>query len=190
MFMGNDGRACARRALTAVLSLLEIRQESIVYIQPTLDAFSGSNDPTRLRAVGSLIAGSYSLKFALMLVFIVTACGVNAQTYSVGPDASKAPQAQTNKAQSPDQPLGWGSNIQNARLARAAQLALQQGNHALALDYAQRAAQAAPNDPQLWFLLGYAARLSGRYPLSVEAYDRGLHLSPAALEGISGLAQT
>jgi len=161
-----------------------------VYIQPTLDAFSGSNGPMRRRAVASLIAGYDPLKFALALVFVTVALGGNAQTYSVGPDTSKAPQAQTNKTQSSDQPLGWGSNIQNARLARAAQLALQQGNHALALDYAQRAAQAAPNDPQLWFLLGYAARLSGKFPLSVDAYGRGLHLSPAALEGISGLAQT
>ena len=161
-----------------------------MYIQPTLDAFSGSNGPMRRRAVASLIAGYDPLKFALALVFVTVALGGNAQTYSVGPDTSKAPQAQTNKTQSSDQPLGWGSNIQNARLARAAQLAPQQGNHALALDYAQRAAQAAPNDPQLWFLLGYAARLSGKFPLSVDAYGRGLHLSPAALEGISGLAQT
>ena len=51
--------------------------------------------------------------------------------------------------------MGWGSNIQNARLARAAEMALKDGKYAAALDYAQRAAQGAPNDPQLWFLLGY-----------------------------------
>ena len=159
-------------------------------MQPTSDALTGSNDPTRLRAVVCLIARLDSLKIALIFVFIALACVVDAQTYTVGPDATKAPQSQTNQTQSPGLPLGWGSNIQNARLARAAQLALQQGNHSLALDYAQRAAQAAPNDPQLWFLLGYAARLSGKYPQSADAYDRGLRLTPSAIDGLSGLAQT
>jgi tetratricopeptide (TPR) repeat protein len=167
-----------------------MHQESGVHLQPKSNALSGSNEPSLHRAGAPLIAGLEFRKIALMFAFVVAACGVDAQTYNVGPDASKNPKAQTSQTQSPDQPLGWGSNIQNARLARAAQLALQQGNHALALDYAQRAAQAAPNDPQLWFLLGYAARLSGRYPLSVDAYSRGLRLSPASLDGLSGLAQT
>ena len=129
------------------------------------------------------------LKSASALIFVTIVCAVNAQTYSVGPDAPK-PQNQNNKAQAPAEQLGWGSNIQNARLARAAQLALEKGEHALALDYAQRAAQAAPNDPQLWFLLGYAARLNGKLQQSIDAYDRGLRLSPSALDGLSGLAQT
>ena len=86
--------------------------------------------------------------------------------------------------------MGWGSNIQNARLARTAALALQHGDHALALDYARRAAQAAPNDPQLLFLLGNAARLNAKFQESVDAYGRGLRLSPTALDGLSGLAQT
>jgi cytochrome c-type biogenesis protein CcmH/NrfG len=136
-----------------------------------------------------LIARPEIPKIASVFVFVALACGVNAQVYNVGPDAAKNPQAQTNQTQSPDQPMGWGSNIQNARLARAAQLALQHGDHALALDYAQRAAQATPNDPQLWFLLGYAARLDEKYQQSVEAYTRGLRLSPSALDGLSGLAQ-
>jgi tetratricopeptide (TPR) repeat protein len=69
-------------------------------------------------------------------------------------------------------------------------LALQHGDHALAFDYARRAAQAAPNDPQLWFLLGYAARLDSKFQESADAYSRGLKLSPSSLDGISGLAQT
>ncbi len=89
-----------------------------------------------------------------------------------------------------DKSLGWGSNIQNARLARAAEQALQHGDKALALDYAQRAAQATPNDLRLWFLLGYAARLDGKQSLSVNAYSRGLQLNPSSVEGLSGLAQT
>jgi tetratricopeptide (TPR) repeat protein len=124
----------------------------------------------------------------------VLACSVLAQTYKVGSDASAKPQShsqpQTKQTQTPSQPLGWGSNIQNARLARAAELALQRGNNALAVEYAQRAVQSAPNDPQLWFLLGYAARLDGKYPQSVDAYTRGLSLKPSAVEGMSGLAQT
>jgi Flp pilus assembly protein TadD len=86
--------------------------------------------------------------------------------------------------------LGWGSNIQNARLARAAELALQHGDHALALDYARRAAEAAPSEPQLWFLLGYAARLDAKLQESADAYSRGLRLSPSSADGVSGLAQT
>src|ERR1700712_2993390 len=115
---------------------------------------------------------------------------MNAQTYQVGGDGSTKPEAKTGQTKQTEQPLGWGSNIQNARLARAAQLALQRGDHAVAVDYAQRAAQSAPNDPQLWFLLGYAARLDGKYTQAVEAYKRGSHLNPASLDGLSGLGQT
>jgi len=115
----------------------------------------------------------------------------HAQTYSVAPDATGKPAAKTQQQEpSAAQPLGWGSNIQNARLARAAELALRNGDHALAVDYAQRAAQAAPNDPQLWFLLGYAARLDAKFELAVDAYNRGLKLNPSAVDGLSGLAQT
>ncbi len=114
---------------------------------------------------------------------------LRAQTYKVGPDSSTAPQNKNGQAQT-GEPLGWGSNIQNARLARAAQLALQRGDHAQAVDYAQRAAEAAPSDPQLWFLLGYAARLDGKTQLAIDAYNHGLRLNPSSVEGLSGLAQT
>jgi cytochrome c-type biogenesis protein CcmH/NrfG len=75
-------------------------------------------------------------------------------------------------------------------LARAAEQALKNGQYSVAVDYAQRAAQAAPNDPQLWFLLGYAARLAGKSQLSIDAFNHGLKLEPSSLDGISGLAQT
>jgi predicted Zn-dependent protease len=122
-------------------------------------------------------------------VFVSAAifCTANAQTYQVSPDTSK--NSGTTSTQTQQQSLGWGSNIQNARLARAAQMALQQGHREQALELAQRATEAAPNDPQLWFLLGYAARLNGRFDQSVEAYTRGLRINPSALEGTSGLAQ-
>jgi tetratricopeptide (TPR) repeat protein len=138
----------------------------------------------------TLIARPKIEKIALVFVLLVPTCVVSAQTYNVGPDASKGSQPQSGPSQSPAQPLGWGSNIQNARLARAAELALQHGDKALALDYAQRAAQAAPNDPQLWFLLGYAARLNAKFQESVDAYSRGLRLTPSSLDGLSGLGQT
>lgn len=123
------------------------------------------------------------------MFFLFAGSGLS-QTYQVGSDASVKPGSQTDQTQSSGQQLGWGSNIQNARLARAAELALQRGDHALALDYAQRAAQAAPSDPQLWFLLGYAARLDAKYGPSADAYQRGLRLNPSSLDGLSGLAQT
>ena len=85
--------------------------------------------------------------------------------------------------------MGWGSNIQNARLARAAEMALKDGKYPAALEYAQRAAQGAPNDPQLWFLLGYCARLAGKTQLSIDSYNHGLGLNPSSLDGKSGLAQ-
>ncbi len=112
------------------------------------------------------------------------------QTYQLDPDSSDKPGTNAVQKQSQEQPLGWGSNIENARLARAAELALQRGDHALALDYAQRAVQSAPNDPQLWFLLGYSARLDGKYGQSVDAYQRGLRLNGSSIDGTSGLAQT
>ena len=140
-----------------------------------------------------------------------------AQTYKVNPEATdpsqqqadqpksaqqksdqqKAKQAQKNaqgqpqvNSQSQSDKLGWGSNIQNARLARAAEAALKSGNYSAAMDFAQRAAQAAPGDSKLWFLLGYTQRLAGKEQASVESYDRGLHIDPSSLEGQSGLAQT
>lgn len=137
-----------------------------------------------------LIARAEFPKIALVFWIAVIASCVDAQVYNVGSDAAKTPQASTSHPQSPAEPLGWGSNIQNARLARAAALALQHGDHALALDYAQRAAQATPNDPNLWFLLGYAARLNTKLQESADAYSHGLRLSPSAVDGLSGLAQT
>jgi tetratricopeptide (TPR) repeat protein len=69
-------------------------------------------------------------------------------------------------------------------------MALQRGDHAQAFEYAERAAQASPNNPKLWFLLGYCARLNSRLKESESAYTHGLRLAPSAPEGLSGLAQT
>jgi tetratricopeptide (TPR) repeat protein len=131
-----------------------------------------------------------SLKFAWVFVCIAFPCAAIAQVYQVGSSGSKNSQPGTDQAQSQEQSLGWGSNIQNARLARAAELALRRGDSGQAFDYAQRAAQSAPNDPQLWFLVGYAARLDHKYQTSVDAFSKGLRLAPSSLDGLSGLAQT
>ena len=143
-----------------------------------------------------MIAPPCFLKIAyLSLLGIVLILPSHAQTYTVGQSPAAQPQKNSVKqggaqTQTPAQPLGWGSNIQNARLANAAQQALKQGNRALAVEYAQRAAQAAPGDAHLWFFLGYAARLDNNYQLSLSAYNHGLRLSPSSVEGLSGLAQT
>jgi tetratricopeptide (TPR) repeat protein len=86
--------------------------------------------------------------------------------------------------------MGWGASIEVAREARAAQAALEHGDAAGATTHAKRAVNAAPQNPDLWFTLAYAARLSGQNSLSVDAYRRGLALRPSSVEGLSGLAQT
>lgn len=113
-------------------------------------------------------------------------CPGFAQTYKVG----GSEQRQSNDTPQNSRDLGWGSNIQNARLARAAEQALKNGNYSGAVDIAERAARQARTDPQMWFLLGYAARLARKPQVSIDAYNHGLQLSPSSLEGMSGLAQT
>jgi tetratricopeptide (TPR) repeat protein len=86
--------------------------------------------------------------------------------------------------------FGWGSSIEIARQARAAQDALKRNDYATAVSFAERAAKSAPQNAELWFLLGYAARLDQRYQVSVDAYNHGLQLRPNSVGGLAGLAQT
>lgn len=86
--------------------------------------------------------------------------------------------------------MGWGSSIEVGRNARAAEDALQKGNYAAAMNFAQRMTQSAPNEARNWFLLGYSARLAGKYQTSVDAYVNGLAKQSNSVEGLSGLAQT
>lgn len=143
-----------------------------------------------------MIAPPCFLKIAYVsLLGIALTLPGHAQTYTVGPSTpvqpqNKSAQKKGAQTQAPAQPLGWGSNIQNSRLANAALEALKKGNHALAVEYAQRAAQSAPGDAHLWFLLGYASRLDRNYQLSLDSYNHGLRLSPSSVDGNSGLAQT
>jgi len=145
--------------------------------------------------------GFWLFRSKTLLVFLLISAflGVSvAQTYKVNsgtPANSQPTTPQTSPQNSSTQnssqkQLGWGSNIQNARLARAAEMALKSGHYSAAVEYAQRAAGNSPNDAQLWFLLGYAARLDRKTQLSLDAYNRGLKINPSSLDGLSGLAQS
>jgi len=99
--------------------------------------------------------------------------------------------AQTSDQSSDQNPgLGWGSSIEVARQARAAQDALKRNEYTAAVSFAERAAHAAPQDAELWFLLGYCDRLANYFPQSVDAYNRGMKLQPHSVRGMAGLAQT
>lgn len=113
-----------------------------------------------------------------------------AQTFNVGGKPAQKEQEKPGQASPQGQQLGWGSSIQNARLARAATDALNSHNYAAAVNYAQHAVEAAPNDPQLWLLLGYAARMAGKSQLSLQAYQKGLQLAPSSLDALGGMART
>ena len=118
------------------------------------------------------------------------------QTYDVGGGgSSSAPSKQTNKkpqsdAQQSGPDFSWGSGIDVARQARAAQDALKRNDYAAAVTYAEQAAKSAPQNAELWFLLGYSARLAERYQLSVDSFNHGLKLQPNSVRGLAGLAQT
>jgi tetratricopeptide (TPR) repeat protein len=106
-----------------------------------------------------------------------------------GNKKNASPQAE-NSVSGQQQGLGWGSSIEVARQARAAQDALKRGDYAAATTFAAQAAKSAPQNPDFWFLYGYAARLDGHYGTSIDAFNRGLKLAPNSLQGLSGLAQT
>src|SRR5207253_1121321 len=124
-----------------------------------------------------------------------------AQTFEINGQSSNPPSNQGKKSPraagkgrssvpTSESGMGWGSSIEVARQARAAQQALDKGDYKTAANYAERAAKAAPQNADFWFLLGYAARLAGRYPTSIDAYNHGLQARPSSIPGLSGLAQT
>lgn len=155
------------------------------------------------------------LQIGLSFVLLVNPLWISgvglAQTFEINPStpapSKPAAKKHQNKKQqqeqapavapaaTPQQPsaeggIGWGSGIEVARNARAAQQALDHSDFRSAAMFANRAANAAPQNTPLWFLLGYSARLAGEYPLSVSAYQRGLKNEPSSVQGLSGLAQT
>ena len=118
-----------------------------------------------------------------------------AQTFEVNkPPAKKEAKGKQQKAAPKKNPqqsgIGWGSSIETAREARAVDQALQKNDYQAAIASATRAAHSAPQNAELWFLLGYAARLGNNYNLSLEGYQRGLQLKPSSIAGLSGEAQT
>jgi len=138
------------------------------------------------------------ISIPILLFFLFTASRLYAQTFEVNqPPASKSSK---RAAQRPSTPatrsdekatgIGWGSGIETAREARAVQQALSKGDYRAAITSANRAANAAPQNADLWFLLGYAARLGGDYKLSIQGYERGLQRRPNSIQGLSGEAQT
>ena len=132
-----------------------------------------------------------SLAVAVLLSLAMAAVG---QTFEVNqPPKPKRESSRRRKllpAAKPENGIGWGSSIETAREARAVDQALQKGDYRSAIASANRAARSAPNNAELWFLLGYAARLGNDYNLSLQGYQKGLALKPSSIAGLSGEAQT
>ena len=132
----------------------------------------------------------------LLMAMVVGAwVTLSGQTFEVGPQSNspsqnKPAQKPNRRSQSAESGMGWGTSIEVAREARAAREALQKNDYRAATSYASRAARSAPQNADLWFLFGYAARMSGDYSSSVDAYKQGLQGRPSSIEGLSGLAQT
>jgi len=129
--------------------------------------------------------------FFLVMILGVPCRGMS-QTYDIGGKSSPSSQQskQTGGTTQNGTDFSWGSGIQIARQARAAQDALNRSDDAAAVTFAQQAANSAPQNAELWFLLGYAARLDQRYQLSVDSYNRGLKRQPNSVHGLAGLAET
>jgi tetratricopeptide (TPR) repeat protein len=131
-----------------------------------------------------------------LLLCLLAAPSLTAQTFEVNqPPAGKKSQKGKQKPNAPAKKaegngIGWGSGIETAREARAVQQALAKGDYRAAITSATRAANSAPQNADLWFLLGYAARLGGDYNLSLQGYQKGLQRKPSSIQGLSGEAQT
>ena len=135
------------------------------------------------------------LPIAIALLFLTATPTLPAQTFEVNQPPSSKKSTSGKKAAAPQKStepggIGWGSGIETARESRAVQQALAKGDYKAAIVSANRAANAAPQNADLWFLLGYAARLGGDYPLSLQGYQRGLERKPSSIQGLSGMAQT
>jgi len=134
---------------------------------------------------------------ASFCIVLLLGCSLG-QTYEInsqsGGNASSGQKQQKQKpagdSSQAGSDLGWGSSIEVSRQARAAQDALKKGDYTAAVSFAERATKSAPQNAELWFLLGYAARLSERYQQSVDAFNHGLQIQPNSVKGLAGLAQT
>ncbi|HKW19111.1 MAG TPA: tetratricopeptide repeat protein [Terriglobales bacterium] len=134
-----------------------------------------------------------NLSIAIALFLLIGIADSAAQTFEVNPSSSSKPAKSKKASTEPsntNNAIGWGSGIETAREARAVDQALQKNDYRSAIASANRAAHSAPQNADLWFLLGYAARLGGDYKLSLDGYQRGLQLKPSSIPGLSGEAQT
>ncbi len=136
-------------------------------------------------------------KLSTTIVFLLSAAlaiPAAAQTFEVNQPPAKNQKKKSQKSAAPAKSegnaIGWGSSVETAREARAVNQALQKNDYRAAIAAANRAAKSAPNNAELWFLLGYAARLGNDYNTSLQAYKRGLQLKPSSIPGLSGEAQT
>jgi tetratricopeptide (TPR) repeat protein len=135
-------------------------------------------------------------RFPLVSLCIVALFGCAfGQTFEINNGQPSTPGKQKKQPANGDTPqsgtnFGWGSSIEVSRQVHAAQDAINKGDYAGAVTFAERAANAAPQNAELWFLLGYAARLSERYQTSIDAYNHGLKIQPNSVRGLAGLAQT
>src|ERR1700758_3772290 len=100
---------------------------------------------------------------ALTSFLLAAALAAGAQTFDLNQNnqqqttqpkkGKKRQQQQTAPSQQSENPeggIGWGSGIEVAREARAAQQALDRGDYQAAVTAANRAAHSAPGNTQLW----------------------------------------
>ncbi len=132
----------------------------------------------------------------MRLAVLIVAAASAAQTFDVNGQTSSASSIRLRKSGLRQPPQVTRPEWAGARASRWRARREPRRPHcnmetrAGATAHAQRAVNAAPQNPDLWFTLAYAARLSGQYSLSVDAYRRGLALKPSSVQGLSGLAQT
>jgi len=123
----------------------------------------------------------------LVLLCSLGGARLHAQTFEVTPQSSgKKTQKPKAKGNAPkkkgEKGIGWGAGIETARDARAVDQALKKGDYKSAIAAATRAANSAPQNAELWFLLGYAARLGADYNLSLQGYEKGLQRNPSSIQ--------
>ena len=140
---------------------------------------------------------NFVLNCSLMVLLAISGiASLAAQTFEIGGQSSQPTQQPAQKkgkataAPEGNGLGGFGAGIEYERLAHKAEDELKHGNYSSAADYTKRALASAPNNADLWFMLGYSSRLAGRLSDSLNAYDEGLKRRPNAPDGLAGLAQT
>src|SRR5246127_5366152 len=150
-----------------------------------------------------MTALGFRLRFILGCLLLAVPCLAAGQTFEINPSGQvnsdtnqptqksrgKALKSAPRSAQS-SSGMGWGNSIEVARQGRGAEQALNSGNYDAGAGFPGRAANAAPQTADVWFMLGFAGGLAGQYHKSIDACKRGLQNQPNSVEGLSGMAQT